>query len=141
MELLLLTTLACNVTVHHVAESRPVVGRIVASSRASAQFLGPCYGLPRDRPVTVLWVPRELWGQHSSLPFGFPFNSGGREVLPAADINRPRALTELVDLLSLDGMPPADLARFARLLGLPETSSPAAWRAICGSRRPSTSTS
>jgi len=120
----LLTTIAYNVTVLHVEQSRPLAPRIVEASRASAEFLGPRYGLPPDHPVTVLWLPEANWAEHTSLPYGFPSNSGGREVLAAADVDHPEELARLVNLLSLDQMPPEELSALARLLELPATSSP-----------------
>ena len=75
----LLTTIAYNVTVLHVEQSRPLAPRIVEASRASAEFLGPRYGLPPDHPVTVLWLPEANWAEHTSLPYGFPSIGGRRD--------------------------------------------------------------
>jgi DnaJ-domain-containing protein 1 len=119
----LLTTVALNVTVIHVEQSRPVVPRIVEAARAAAEYLAPLYGLPPDQPVTVLWLPQEHWASHTSLPYGFPSNSGGREVLPAVDIDSPVELARLANLLSLEDLGPNELARFAQLLELPAASA------------------
>jgi hypothetical protein len=121
----LLTTVALNVTVVHMEQSRPLVDRIVEAARASAEYLGPRYGLPPDHPVTVMWLPREHWSDHTSLPYGFPSNSGGREILAAADVDHPAELARLVNLLSLADLDSQELARVAELVELPATSSAA----------------
>jgi hypothetical protein len=119
----LLTTVALNVTVIHVEQSRPVVPRIAEAARAAADYLAPLYGLPPDQPVTVLWLPEEHWTGYTSLPYGFPSNSGGKEILPAVDVDPPTELARLANLLSLEDMDADELARFAKLLGLPATAS------------------
>ena len=73
--------------------------------------------------MTVLWLPEEHWADHTSLPYGFPSNSAGREVLAAADIDHPEELARLVNLLSLAAMEPEELSQFAQLLELPATAS------------------
>ena len=120
----LVTTVALNVTVIHVEQSRPLVARIAASARASAETLAPLYGLSPEQPMAVLWLPRQHWAEHTSLPYGFPSNSAEGEILAAADIDHPEELSRLVNLLSLAEMAPEGLSQFAQLLGLPATASP-----------------
>jgi hypothetical protein len=72
----------------------------------------------------VLWLPQEHWAGHTSLPYGFPSNSGGGETLPAVDIDHPVELARLVNLLSLEDLDREQLAHVAHLLGLPATASP-----------------
>ena len=73
--------------------------------------------------MTVLWLPKEHWADYTSLPYGFPSNSAGREILAAADIDHPDELARLVNVLSVAEMQAEELSRLAQLQLSPTADS------------------
>lgn len=101
-------------------ESKPLAPRLLARMRESINYLAPLFDVPSDSTWTCLWLPKAAYPRFTSAEYGFPSNSDRGEILPAADVDLPVALTHLTPILGLESCSDNELRRWRTLLKLPK---------------------